>query len=317
MKRHVLCTLLICWISLVMAIPSATAASFDLLLKGHWAYADLMLLADAHLLVGYDNGQELAAVFPLTRYEVALLVEEILVERDQWDEQNDISADTLMWEILEGSTRNGKVSLSTEVVAQARRDSEGAYKALARLTQEFGNELDALGIAINGGLLSLTGKAKKGGSRAVTMAGVSVDSSVLQTTTLVRLGAAQLVGLVSSSAATNGYTLSGGLGVEVRPIRVNVWQSHNTSVQPLQEVKSDDIATSPSLAEDEGENDTYAPVDVMALVEYSIERPNQALPAFGDDQTESEEGSLRLHPNMLDTRPMGLLTSYFLGRTAN
>jgi hypothetical protein len=312
MKRQIIFILLICWISSMIAVQPATAASFDLLLKGHWAYADLLLLADAHLLRGYDNGQELAVVFPLTRYEVALLVEEVLFLHDDWDEQNNISADTLMWEILKGKVMNGKVELSTEVVAQARRDSEGAYEALTRLTKEFTNELGVLGVSGTEGLLSFTQKVVMGDPAPVPVAKVSKISGDLHARTLACLGATQLLGINSSSAATNGYTLSSSLAIEVRPLGVNLWQSYNTAVRPrgLQ-------ATSPFPVKDNVMEDTYAPVEVTALVEYSVEEPYQAPQASRKSQAKSEGASLRLYPDMTDKRPMGLLTSYFLGRMSD
>lgn len=299
----------------MIAVPPATAASFDLLLNGHWAYNDLTLLADAHLLEGYDNGQELTAVFPLTRYEVALLVEEVLVLRDQWDEQNDISADTLMWEILKSKAKSGKVQLSTEIVAQARRDSEGAYKALTRLTKEFGNELYVLGSAGKGILPSLTSKAGARGSKEATITTAS-KKSFLHGKNLASLGTTQLLSVVPSvSHAANGYTLSNGLGVEVRSLGVSPWQNYYTAIQHRNsQAMESHIDISSSLTGETERDNTYAPVDVMALVGYSIEQPHQALQAPGDTQFELAEGSLRLYPDMTGKRPMGLLTSYFLGR---
>ena len=146
-KRLTAIMILTCLLVLALGTASTAAASFDLLLKGHWAYAELAILADGGLLEGYRSAAELAEVYPLTRYEAALLIGDLLAPGDQGSLPGGLSADALMWKMLENRSGDRSVKLSSEAVAQTRRASEAAYRALARLAKEFADELNALGIA--------------------------------------------------------------------------------------------------------------------------------------------------------------------------
>ncbi len=303
MKRQIMYMTLILWLALIVATPSVMAASFDLVLNGHWAYTDLATLADAGLLEDHSSRKELAALFPLTRYEVALLVGEVLAPKalDPW--QAEISADTLMWEIMGNAARGEEIDLSYEVVAKARQDSESVYRALARLAQEFAKELDALG---------LTGKWPETSSLSL-----APRASITPRKALASLGVTQLLATVPSVfAGANGFTLSDGLRIEVVPPATST--SGHDMAQANKEVEPVTAAAKRGFSQgEERVRNRYAPVDITALSDQPIEP--QALQALSvESEVELPEGgSLKLQPHMNGGRPTGLLTSYFLDRAHN
>lgn len=299
MERQILCIVFILWLAVMIAAPSVMAASFDLLLKGHWAYRDLALLADVGLLEEYSSEKELAAVFPLTRYEVALLVGEVLSPKVLNPWQADISADMLMWEIMGNNAKDGEIDLSYEVVAKARQDSESVYRVLARLTQEFGKELNALG---------LTGKWPK-----TSPFSLAAPTGIIPKKVLASLGVTQLLGTTPSGfAGANGYTLSDGLRREVVPLTTSRLVYTVETEKKTKPVKN--AAQSRFGEPDERIKDTYEPVEIASLFDQSI----QAQALIVENEVEgTEEQSLKLRPYMNGGRPLGLLTSYFLDRTDN
>ncbi|NMB46093.1 MAG: hypothetical protein GX998_06735 [Firmicutes bacterium] len=319
MKRPAIYSILACCLMIMTAIPSVTAASFDLLLKGHWAYEDLTLLADAHLFREYDGAEELAKVFPLTRYEVALLVGEVMTLDEEDYEQVAISADKLMWEILEARAKSDKVSLSPQTVARARRDSEGASRALTRLAEEFSSELDALGIVqaeLAANVPSITASESNVDARRGNGGQGSINSHSLEQEILACLGVTQLLEItLPVSVSTNGFTLSNSLAVEVRPLRASIWHAHSDTVQ-TQEQQA--MQWGSMIAANRQEpREIYAPVEVTALYDQPLEKQGEMLQAPLDAAATLKGESLKLQPDMTNRRPAGLLTSYFLGRTTD
>lgn len=161
--------------------------SFDLLPLPHWAYNDLALLSEAHLLEGYTDRSELTETFPLTRYEIAMLVGGVLENvrntyvgsvsnyllqaGQDWgpedhyelrDRLTQPAAEILMWQILDNSSPSGKrVQLNAKSVARARTYSEASVAALKRLAKEFAPELEVLGIVGGSQLLATSNNLKE------------------------------------------------------------------------------------------------------------------------------------------------------------
>ncbi len=265
---------------LAMSISSVSAAgSFDLLLQDHWVYDDLALLADTNLLEQYDSAQDLAAVFPLARYEVAMLVGDLLAEEDQSTtlDTSFLSADLLMLRILESQANGKAVKLSGETVAQARDNSEAALKAVKRLVGEFAQELEILGMTH--------------GPRLMTM----------------------------GAGDKNGLVLRGELGLRVAPLGPTIWQTYHTPQvrddQTMAISRQPRSTSSFTLDTSEAKVDTYRPVELSALLEQLDvydDRIEDIYPTDGSvGGVEVADGSLKLQPSMAEKRPVGLLSSYF------
>lgn len=321
MKCQLICPILALCLVVVMAVPSVAAASFDLLLKGHWAYADLALLADAQLLEEYRSAKELRAVFPLTRYEVALLVGEVLTSVAQDSEQHIMSSDNLMWRILENSSGSEEGELDLERVARARLDSESAFQIIARLAEEFRNELKTLGIPEVGiaGPASPKVDTRSGDQPIVTVRETSNDIHDRAERLLASLGVTQLISTTSLSwAGENSFTLPSNLKVEVAALGGSLWQNdadaasgkHGFDTEPERNVE---VAWEQPLG---APRNMYAPVDVIALFDQSIENKSQGSGSSCESEVQVPEAeALKLLPHMSTSRPTGLLTSYFLDRT--
>ena len=303
-------------------IPAA-AASFDLLLKGSWVYADLAVLADGGLLEGFHSAQELAEVYPLTRYEAALLIGDLLMPAAQAGSQAGISADTLMWRMLESKGGDPSVQLSSEVVAQTRRASEAASRALAKLALEFAAELHTLGVTDGDSQESLFTLIARGGPPSYSG---SKDSGPNDSKAIAQLGAARLVsGLSGASWGKNGFTLSDELMVEIVPIRtspfveVDEMVGRRNPAPPWAGLAKASPADTAAPVEE-----AYSPIEVSALFEQLDEEERHMLQAAlepsdqrADDGAAADEASLKLAANMTEGRPTGLLTSYFLSRVSN
>ncbi|NLY52861.1 MAG: hypothetical protein GX063_08130 [Firmicutes bacterium] len=317
MNRQLAIVIFACFLVLMFGAASASAASFDLLLKGHWAYAELAVLADGGLLEGYRSFQQLAEVYPLTRYEAALLIGDLLAPGDQGSLPGGLSADALMWKMLENRSGDRSVKLSSEAVAQTRRASEAAYRALARLAKEFADELNALGIA--------HGEVEKGFFPMTTRSGTAGPGGPRGSETLGQFGAARIVGpLPAASWGKNGFSLSDGFIVETVPLTLTPFaalseMAYSQEDPPAPSANVVELSSGGAQAPAE---DIYSPIEVSALFEKLNEEERDLLPAALEPLKENapadtEDSSLKLVANMTDGRPTGLLTSYFLSRTAN
>ncbi len=321
-KRLTAIMILTCLLVLALGTASTAAASFDLLLKGHWAYAELAILADGGLLEGYRSAAELAEVYPLTRYEVALLIGDLVVATNRSASLGGLSADTLMWKMLENRDRNGDgaVRLSSETVAQTRTASEAAYKALTRLAEEFADELNTLGITdseMEKGLFYLSA-----GSRSVDPGGLK-NAEIL-----AQLGATRLWSpLPATFQWKNGFSLSNGLIVDTAALSFASFAALSKTVHSQESLASTSVglAELPPADALAPAEDIYSPIEVSALVEKLEKEQGDPMliasePLELATPAEAEEASLKLVANMTDnrpSRPAGLLTSYFLNRAGD
>lgn len=325
MNRRAAGIIFLCFLLLITGAASALAGSFDLLLKGHRAYAELAVLADAGLLKDYSSAQELAEVYPLTRYEAALLIGDLLIPTGQKGVSSGVSADALMWKMLAKRRADPTVTLSSEIVAQTRTASEAAFRSLGRLAEELADELDALGIAasnVDKGFFSLAVVDGTMGSQ------LSQNRAAM---VLAQLGVVKICGrLTAGFRGKNGFSLSSGLIVEVSTLGVTPLAALSDAVGSFQANGAANVrsaipeAAALPLGETIGSgavgSDTYSPVEVSVLFE-KLGSEQQELPAADPEAlelqapAEPDEGSLRLAANMTDGRPAGLLTSYFLNRT--
>ena len=274
-------------IMLIMGLsPIASAGSFDLIPQGTWVYGDLTLLADSKLLAEYADAQELVDVFPLARYEVAILIGDLLVQAEQGlDTALDFSipsADLLMLRILKGRATGEAVRLSSGTVAEARVNSETALKALRRLVVEFAKELEGLGIDHDAWLMGF-GKGNK-----------------------------------------NSLSLRGDPDLRIAPPGPTIWRTYGILGTPIAPQIGDDdvmptepVGDTPSVALGESVLDAYdnRPVELSALLgQFDVyDEPTADIYQVSDDLEGMEvaDGSLKLQPSMAERRPVGLLSSYF------
>ena len=270
------CIIFIVGISLPVA-----AGSFDLLLQGDWVYDDLALLAEASLMDRYSSVQELTATFPLTRYEVAMLVGDML-EQTGFSTASDallLSPDLLVLKILEGSSSTGAVELSGELVAQARGYSKGALQAILRLAGEFKDELEVLGLGED-----------------------------------LRLAPRRIEN-------RHGFTLKEQLGISIVSPGPTIWQVYGmekTGKQPMGTSSTDAVEGASNQRETEDAHDVCCPVDLSVLAGAPPADGSDALSTYLPSDDESKDavaGSLKLMPDMAGQRPVGLLTLYYLGTT--
>lgn len=268
---------------------AAVAGSFNLFPSDAWVYDDLALLADSKLLSEYANAQELVDVFPLARYEVAMLVGDLLAQAEGGlDIALDVSippADVLMMRILESQASGDTVRLSGGTVAMARVNSEAALKALNRLAHEFAEELEILG----------------------------VDHAWLMS---------------FDRGTQNSLALRGELDLRITPLGPTIWRTYgmSTKVAAAPQI-SDDTARdnegvsyvgpiSPmTLGESTSDANHDHTVELSILLgKFDVCDETLAdIYQYGDSLKgiEVADGSLKLQPSMAERRPVGLLSSYF------
>jgi len=269
-----LCIIFIVGISLPVA-----AGSFDLLLQGDWVYDDLVLLAEASLIDRYSSAEGLIATFPLTRYEVAMLVGDML-EQTGYNAASDtllLSTDLLVLKIVEGSSSAGAVELSGELVAQARGYSKGALQAILRLAEEFKDELEVLGLGED-----------------LRLAPGGIEDR-------------------------HGFTLKEQLGISIVSPSSTIWQVYGmekTGKDPAGTSSTDAVEGTLNQKETEDAHDICCPVDLAVLAGDLAGDGSDAFSTYlpGDDESKDVvAGGLKLMPDMAGQRPVGLLTLYYLG----